>query len=140
MTLTRHQRRRLRKDAARTARVIAATTMHRTVDGRLDVLRDPVALGALERGFRALLKNNCRPVVQELTPDEGERLRNPGYVPSPPLPGVRHWLACGLDVETRGTFTTCWTCMAGMTEAERIALEDLAAACNVAGVPMEGAQ
>jgi hypothetical protein len=145
MNLTRQQRRRLRKNAAATARAIAATTMHRRSDGRLEYVTDPTALVALERGFAALLKNSCCPVVQEITAEEGALLRSPTHAPPPPLPGVRHWIACGLDVDTRGTFATCWTVIDGapeaevVAEAERIVLEQLAEACNVSGLPMEGA-
>lgn len=143
MTLTRQQRRRLRKNAAATARVIAATTMRRTADGRIALLSDPVALATAERGFRALLTNNCRPLVLEVTAAEYAALRDPACAP-PPLPGVRLWVAFGLDVDGRGTFSCTWTLIVGAperevaAEAERIALEHLAAACNVSGLPVEG--
>lgn len=122
--------------------MMAGTAMHRTADGRLEYLSDPVALATVERGYLALLRNNCRPVVQEITHDEGARLRSPTHAPAPPFDGVRHWAAFGLDVDGRATFSTCWALMHGASEAdaaaeaERIALEQLAGACNVSGLPV----
>jgi len=126
--------------------MLARTTLHRTADGRLEITSDPIALAALERGFRAMLRNNCRPIVLEITAEEGARLRDPGSPPPPPLPGVRHWAAFGPDVAGCATSSTTWTWIKGApeaevkAEAERIALEHLAKAANVAGLPMEGAR
>ena len=144
--ITRAQRRHLRRNADTVAPLLARTTLHRAADGRLELTTDPIALAALERGFRAMLRGNCRPIVQELTPEEGARLRDPGSLPPPPLPGLRHWGAFGVDVAGCGTFSTTWTAVRGLpetevrAEAERIALEHLAEAANTAGLPMEAAQ
>mgnify|MGYP006271932147 CR=1 FL=1 len=146
MTLTRQQRRRLRKNSAGTAKIMAATAMHRNADGRLELITDPSAQRAIVRGYRALLENDCRPVVLELSPEEGAFLHSPNRQPAPKLPGVRHWAAFGLDIENRATFSTTWTWIQGapeeevVAEAERITLEHLALVCNVAGLPMEAAR
>jgi hypothetical protein len=143
---TRTQRRRLRRNADTVAPVLARTTLQRTTDGRLEITSDPIALAALERGFRAMLRGNLRPIVQEITAEEGAALRNPGSPPPPPLPGIRHWAAFGIDVAGHATSSTTWTWIKGApeaevrAEAERIALEHLAKVANKAGLPMEAAQ
>ena len=139
---TRARRRHLRRNAKKVAFILACATQCRTPDGRLSFLTDPVALAAVERGFCAMLCANCKPVVQEISATEGDRLRDPGNLPPPPFPGVRHWAAFGLDVEGRATFVTNWALIQGLPEAEvrneseRLILQRLAEAANTAGLPV----
>lgn len=145
MKFTRAQRREFKRRAAFFARFAAETSAHIDQSGKLALERDPRARATLERGFRALFENMCRPVVQELTPEEGARLRNPNRLPPPPFSGVRHWAGFGIDIDGRATFVTNWTLMHGLpeaevaAEAERFILERLAATCNVRGLPAEAA-
>lgn len=141
MILNRKERRHLRKHADKAAALMAATAVQRNAEGRLAFLDNANAIAVVARGYRAFIHNSCRPVVLELTPEEGALLRGHGFAPPPPIEGVRHWAAFGVDVDGRGTFSTAWTCIKGaselevIAESERIALEQLASACNVSGLP-----
>lgn len=146
MTFTRAARRRIARRAPQIARAMARTVEHRLKDGRSQNIRDPRAVAALERGFKSMLRNGGRPIVIELNAEEGDALRHPERPPAPPLPGVRHWAAFGLDVEGEATFVSQYTMIRGLpeeeerAEAERIALEELGAACATAGLPAGGAR
>ena len=141
--ITRADRRRMRRHAVAVAAVMATNAMHRDGDGRLRPITDPTALEVLRRGFAAVLRNDCRPVVHRLTEVEARAL--PGWRPTPL--GATWWGAFGLDVDLRATWVTRWGLARGvMTEAEATdaaevaLLEALAAVCNVPGMPGEVAR
>jgi hypothetical protein len=98
-----------------------------------------ISLAALRRGFRSLIRNDLEPVVLRLTWAEGNAL--PHRDPAPPE-AVR-WMAVGLDVAGRGTWSTTWSVSVGLSEeeqrevAELRALEALAKVANVRGLPAE---
>lgn len=137
-TLTRADRRRMRRHADSIAAVMAATTLH-PAGGRLRPITDPAGLDALQRGYAAMIRAGCAPVVLRLTEAEARAL--PGWRPTPP--GASWWLACGLDVDLRGTWVARWGLARGLTEAEEadaaevVLLEALARVANVSGIPGE---
>ena len=143
---SRAQRRRLARRADEFADAMSRTIEQRGLDGKLQTISDPTAVRALRRGFRAVLRGNCRPVVHEIGAAEGDALRAPGLAAAPRLPGIRHWAAFGFDVEGEATFVTEYTLFHGLSaadeaaEAERLALERLARVCNAPGIPAGGAR
>lgn len=111
-------------------------------DGRASTVRNPTARKVLAWGFTELFGNRCRPVVRRLT--EAEAASLPGYCPTPP--GAEWFAAFGLDVDGRGTWSTCWALVRGLPpeeardQIEIRLLADLARACNLPGLPVMGAR
>lgn len=135
--LTRQQRRRMRRHADAMAEYMAATTKHRDNTGRVRPVDRPAARALLRQGFAALIRNDCRPVVQRLTEAQARDL--PGWHPTPP--GASWWIAYGLDVDLCATWVMRWSLAYGpLPEAEAadatevILLEALAAVCNQPGL------
>ena len=139
-TLSRSDRRRMRRHADAMAAVMADTALHRDHAGRLRPVNDPTARAALRRGFAAFIRNGCNPVVHRLTEVEARAM--PGWRPTPP--GATWWGAFGLDVDMCATWVTRWGLAEGeITEAdaadaaEVVLLEALARVANVSGIPGE---
>lgn len=136
--IPRAERRRLHRHAVVVAEILAASVLTRDA-GRYVPIPDPVAQNVLQRGFTALLRNDCRPVVHRLTDAEAACL--PGYTATPP--GALRFAAFGLDRDRRGTFVHRWAWAPDLTEAELsdaaevAVLAALAGACNVSGLALE---
>jgi hypothetical protein len=131
----------MQRNARPLAELFASMILHVDALGR----KRPVSPGAsrkvLERGFAAMLRNNCRPVVLKLTDQEASTL--PEYDPS--LQGAEWRAAFGFDVDRRATFVVRSSVAQGLSgpDALRLAadladvniLEALATACNCSGYP-----
>ncbi|NCQ23688.1 MAG: hypothetical protein GW798_04500 [Roseovarius sp.] len=139
MQLNQSTIREAKRHAAKIAALLAANALQ--ADGSNGIVVNPTARKTLARGYAAMIRNGCKPVVQRLTETEAASL--PGYCRTPP--GAEWFAAFGLDVAQRGTWVTRWALVRGLPpEDARDMIEvrllaDLAQACNVAGFPVMGA-
>jgi hypothetical protein len=100
----RTQRRKLRACAKTYAPLLAQTCLNfDTHTGRTTVVEDPLAVAVLERAFNRLLIEGGQ--IQTLALTEEVARTFPAYDPGRILPGAKPWLAVGLDIDGRGTFT-----------------------------------
>lgn len=129
-----------RRRMARNADTIGAIMAARCLDpdGGGCTVSNPTARKTLAHGFSEVIRNGCKPLVQQITDAEAASL--PGYCQTPP--GATWWAAFGLDVDGRGTWVSRWAQVRGLPPEEaRDAIEvrllaDLARACNVPGFPV----
>lgn len=140
--LSRHIRRRLRRDPAGAARAFAQAALYMGEDGRTHGVPRAAEV-ALRRGYKRMIEANFEPVTIEIGETEGRAF---GFTGSPP-PAARWWLACGLDVDGAPSFATTWShCPDGdggratagydveRDEAEVTVLASLARVCNTSGL------
>ncbi|WP_415393155.1 hypothetical protein [Paracoccus sp. SJTW-4] len=98
--MNRAQRRILSSNADKTAAKMAAAT-YDFQSGGLVRVTDRRAIGALQRGFAAMLRARGEPQAIAITPEEAEGFpHHRGHV----LPGGVTWLAVGLDAGYRATY------------------------------------
>ena len=117
--MTRHERRRMKAAAAKTAALFARVCTDYGPDGKLTPVDHPKAVAALQRAFHRLLQNGGEPQVMRLTQAEADAFPRKG----PDLKGAQPYLAVGLDPDGRGTYSLRHICTPG-------ASDDLAEVCN----------
>jgi hypothetical protein len=100
----RTERRKMRACAKTFAPLLARTCLDvNTRTGRKLLVADPRAVAVLERAFNRLMTEAGQ--IQIIALSEETARTFPAYDPGRIPPGAKPWLAVGLDVDGRGTFT-----------------------------------
>lgn len=107
----RQARRFLRRNAARFARKLATSSAIKGRDGIFRIVGDPMAQGALQRGFEAVLRSRGEPQVLALSADEAAALSPGNRAPE----GARWFGGFGIDRDGRGAFETVWVAGPGLS-------------------------
>lgn len=99
--MTRHERRRMKARAAKTAALFTRVCTDYAPDGQLTTVDHPKTIAALQRAFHRLLQNGGEPQVMRLTRAEADAFPRRGA----DLKGADPYLAVGLDLDGRGTYS-----------------------------------
>lgn len=109
----RASRRQLKRLAPSVAKLWAESCLPCSPNGAMDAIRHPTAIRILERAFRHLLKNGLEPHTVKLTPSQMEAF--PGVQPRiADLNKATPYLAVGVDVGGRGTYSIRWISTPGV--------------------------
>ncbi len=103
MTRNRHQRRAMKHNAAANAALLARCCFDYDGKAMLPVA-DPVAIATLERAFTRLLQAGGEPMAVPISEAEANAFPHPEGKPRH-VPGGAVWLAVGVDVSGRATYS-----------------------------------
>lgn len=136
--MNRKQRRQRQATAKAAAALLAGACYDYTLEGRVIRVSHPEAIKALKRAFQMLIENDCEPQVVKLP--YRVAVTFPGKVERPDL---STYLAVGVDVDGRGTYSLRQIVTPGATGAaaemcnRAVALSCLAPKLKERGFPIK---